>query len=72
MKTIVKKLIMKLQKERPDDTKGRAISCKEFIEVINFLESEGRGLIGLEALVNEGKNNTLFCGHFVYPKRSKG
>lgn len=66
------KLVRILSMERPTD-EGRPVNPEMYVEAIHELtKSSDIGLISSEPIMNAtGRQNTLFCGHFIYPNPSE-
>lgn len=62
------KLMHALHSERPNPSQGRPVTLRQFIKLYNILNERKQGAFSSEELVNQGKANILFCGHFCYPK----
>jgi hypothetical protein len=60
-------LIIKLHQEKPSEL-GRGISPSLYAQANEEIIEQGKLLLmSEEILAKRGKDNTLFCGHFIYP-----
>lgn len=61
-------LVRILSMERPTD-QGHPVSPEMYVEALHRLTKDSDiGLISSEPIMKKtGRQNTLFCGHFIYP-----